>query len=413
MRKRRVWAGLLGLGAAVVEDVYCGDQGEVVVVARPRSRERDLCGVCRRRCPGFDLGEGRRRWRALDLGSRLAYVEGEAPRVRGPEHGVVVCAVPWARHPSRFTRAFEDQVAWLAVHCSKTATAELMRIAWRTVGSIIERVVADTGREIDLLAGLQRIGIDEISHRRGQRYITVVIDHDTGRLVWAARGRDKATVRSFFDALGPERCEQVRLVSADMAPWIAGPVSERCPNAVLCIDAFHVVKAATDALDEVRRDVWNQARRQGQDQLARRLKGARYALWKNPENLTGRQTVKLAEIQATNKRLFRAYLLKEQLRQIYRLDPEPALALLDRWIAWARRCRLPSFVKLAKTITAQRSGITAAIENNLSNARVEKANTQIRLIARRGFGFHSAEALIALAKLTLSGLCPPLPGRVT
>ncbi len=413
MRKRRVWAGLLGLGAAVVEDVYCGDQGEVVVVARPRSRERDLCGVCRRRCPGFDLGEGRRRWRALDLGSRLAYVEGEAPRVRCPEHGVVVCAVPWARHPSRFTRAFEDQVAWLAVHCSKTATAELMRIAWRTVGSIIERVVADTGREIDLLAGLQRIGIDEISHRRGQRYITVVIDHDTGRLVWAARGRDKATVRSFFDALGPERCEQVRLVSADMAPWIAGPVSERCPNAVLCIDAFHVVKAATDALDEVRRDVWNQARRQGQDQLARRLKGARYALWKNPENLTGRQTVKLAEIQATNKRLFRAYLLKEQLRQIYRLDPEPALALLDRWIAWARRCRLPSFVKLAKTITAQRSGITAAIENNLSNARVEKANTQIRLIARRGFGFHSAEALIALAKLTLSGLCPPLPGRVT
>ncbi len=413
MRKRRVWAGLLGLGAAVVEDVYCGDQGEVVVVARPRSRERDLCGVCRRRCPGFDLGEGRRRWRALDLGSRLAYVEGEAPRVRCPEHGVVVCAVPWARHPSRFTRAFEDQVAWLAVHCSKTATAELMRIAWRTVGSIIERVVADTGREIDLLAGLQRIGIDEISHRRGQRYITVVIDHDTGRLVWAARGRDKATVRSFFDALGPERCEQVRLVSADMAPWIAGPVSERCPNAVLCIDAFHVVKAATDALDEVRRDVWNQARRQGQDQLARRLKGARYALWKNPENLTGRQTVKLAEIQATNKRLFRAYLLKEQLRQIYRLDPEPALALLDRWIAWARRCRLPSFVKLAKTITAQRSGITAAIENNLSNARVEKANTQISLIARRGFGFHSAEALIALAKLTLSGLCPPLPGRVT
>jgi len=413
VRKGRVWAGLLGLGAAVVEDVYCGDRGEVVVVARPRSRERDRCGVCRRRCPGFDLGEGRRRWRALDLGSTLAYVEGEAPRVSCPEHGVVVCAVPWARHQARFTRAFEDQVAWLAAHCSKSATAELMRIAWRTVGSIIERVVADTGREIDLLAGLRRIGIDEISHRRGQRYITVVIDHDTGRLVWAAEGRDKATVRSFFDALGRERCELIRLVSADMASWIVGPVSERCPNAVLCIDAFHVVKGATDALDEVRRDVWNQARRQGQDQLARQLKGARYALWKNPENLTGRQTTKLAEIQATNKRLYRAYLLKEQLRQIYRLDPEPAIALLDRWIAWARRCRLQSFVKLAKTITAQRPGILAAIENNLSNARVEKANTQIRLIARRAFGFHSARALIALAKLTLSGLCPPLPGRVT
>ena len=413
MRKKMVWARLLGLGAAVVEDVYCGDQGEVVVAARPRSAERDRCGVCRRCCPGFDLGEGVRRWRALDLGSTLAYVEAWAPRVRCPEHGVVVCAVPWARHKARFTRVFEDQVAWLAVQCSKSATAELMRVAWRTVGQIIERVVAETERRVDLLEGLQRIGIDEISHRRGQRYITVVIDHDTGRLVWAAPGRDRRTVLSFLDALGSERCEQIRLVSADMAAWIAGPVTERCPNAVLCIDAFHVIQGATDALDQVRRDVWNDARRSGQDQLAHRLKGARYALWKNPENLTGRQQAKLAEIQQINRRLYRAYLLKEQLRQIYRLGAKAAITLLDRWIAWARRCRLPSFVKLAKTITAQRPGILAAIEHGLSNARTEAANTTIRLIARRAFGFHSAEALIALAKLRLSGLCPPLPGRVT
>src|SRR5664280_1266646 len=135
--------------------------------------------------------------------------------------------------------------------------------------------------------------------------------------------------------------------------------------------------------------------------------------WKNPENLTGRQRGKLSEIQRTNRRLYRAYLLKEQLRQIYRLPAEAAIALLDRWISWARRCRLPSFVKLAKTITAQRPGIIAAIEHDLSNARVEAANTTIRLIARRAFGFHTATALIALAKLTLSGLCPPLPGRVT
>lgn len=413
MRKKRVWAGLLGLGAAVVEDVYRGDQGEVIVVARPRWGERDRCGVCRRRCPGFDLGEGVRRWRALDLGCTLAYVEADAPRVSCPDHGVVVCAVPWARHRARFTRAFEDQACWLAAQCSKSATAHLMRIAWRTVGQIVERVVAERGQMVDLLHGLKRIGIDEISHRRGQRYITVVIDHDTGRLVWASPGRDSKTVLSFLDALGPERCRQIRLVSADMAAWIARPVAERCPDAVLCIDAFHVVQGATDALDQVRRDVWNEARRGGQDQLAHRLKGARYALWKNPENLTARQTVKLSEIQHTNRRLYRAYLLKEQLRQIYRLPAKTAIALLDRWISWARRCRLPSFVKLAKTISAQRPGIVAAIENGLSNARVEATNTTIRLIARRAFGFHSAEALIALAKLRLSGLCPPLPGRVT
>ncbi len=264
-------------------------------------------------------------------------------------------------------------------------------------------------REVDLLAGLRRIGIDEISHRTGQRYLTVVVCHDTGRLVWAAPGRDRRTVEAFLDALGEERCKQIELVSCDMASWIAGPIAERLPDAVRCVDPFHVVALATDALDEIRREVWNEARRVGQTQLAGDLKGARFALWKNPENLTARQQAKLSDIERTNQRLYRAYLLKEQLRQIYRLPPQAAVALLGDWIKWARRCRLKPFVKLARTITEQRAGIVAAIEHGLSNARVEAINTQIRLITRRAFGFHSAGALIALAMLTLAGLCPSLP----
>ena len=409
MRGTRVWARLLGLARAVVERVWIGDEGEIVVAARPGWRERDRCGVCRRRCPGFDLGDGRRRWRALDLGATLAFVEADAPRVTCRRHGVVVCAVPWARHGSRFTRAFEDQAAWLAVNTSKSAVAELMRVAWRTVGAICQRVCDEAQRDVDLLAGLRRIGIDEISHRKGQRYLTVVVDHDSGRLVWAAAGRDRKTVERFLDELGEERCKQIELVSCDMASWIAGPVADRLPGAVRCVDPFHVVMLATDALDEVRREVWNGARRSGDIALAKDLKGARYALWKNPENLTGRQRAKLARVQHTNRRLYRAYLLKEQLRQIYRLPADAAVELLDAWIAWARRCRLPSFVKLAKTISAQRAGIIAAINHGLSNARVEAINTQIRLITRRAFGFHSPDALIALAMLSLADLCPPLP----
>ncbi len=409
MRGTRVWERLLGLQGTVVEDVEFGDEGELVIAVRPVWRERDRCGICRRRSPGFDLGQGRRRWRTLDLGTTLAYLESESPRVRCRRHGVVVCAVPWARHRARFTRTFEDQVAWLAVNCSKSAVAELMRISWRTVGGICERVAAEAERKLDLLAGLRRIGIDEISHRVGQRYLTVVVDHDRGRLVWAAAGRDRKTVEAFLDQLGEERCEQVELVSCDMAGWIAGPIAERCPNAIRCVDPFHVIKLATDALDLVRREVWNQARRAGQTELARDLKGARFALWKNPERLTQRQQAKLSDIEQTNRPLFRAYLLKEQLRQIYRLPAKAAIHLLDGWIKWARRCRLQPFIKLARTITEQRPGITAAIEHNLSNARVEAINTQIRLITRRAFGFHSAEALIALAKLTLADLCPPLP----
>jgi transposase len=409
VRGTRVWARLLGLQRAVIEDVWIGDEGEVIVAARPNWRERDRCGICRRRSPGFDLGEGRRRWRALDLGTTLAFVEADAPRVSCRRHGVVVCAVPWARHQARFTRAFEDQAAWLAVNCSKTAVAELMRIAWRTVGGICERVAAEAQREVDLLDGLRRIGIDEIAHRTGQRYLTVVVCHDTGRLVWAAAGRDRRTVEAFLEQLGEERCKQVELVSCDMASWIAGPVAERLPDAVRCVDPFHVVALATDALDEIRREVWNEARQAGQTAVARDLKGARFALWKNPEHLTARQRSKLSDVQRTNRRLYRAYLLKEQLRQIYRLPGAAAIALLDGWLAWARRCRLEPFRKLARTITEQRAGIVAAIEHRLSNARVEAINTQIRLITRRAFGFHSPEALIALAMLSLADLCPPLP----
>jgi transposase len=396
----------------VIEQVEFDETDEVVVVSvRPRAKEQDRCPHCRRRCPGYDQGEGRRRWRALDLATTCCFLEADAPRVNCRRHGVVVAAVPWARHDAGFTRSFEDQTAWLTVNTSKTAVSELMRIAWRTVGWICERVAAEAQAQLDLFAGLKRLGIDEISVRKGQRYLTVVIDHDTGRLVWAHPGRDKQTVYKLLDLLGKERCEQIQLVSCDMADWITIPIGERCPNAEICLDPFHVVKLATDALDEVRREVWNDARKAGQPGLARELKGARFALWMNPERLTERHRQKLARVQEINKDLYRAYLICQQLRMIYRVPCQQALELLEQWLKWARRCRLASFVKLAKTITNQRAGIEAALRHGLSNARTEQVNTQIRLITRRGFGYHSPWAVIALAMLSLGGLCPPLPGR--
>ena len=395
----------------MIEEVELQADGALVVSVRPRAGDRDRCPRCRRRCPGYDQGEGRRRWRALDLGTSFCFLEAWAPRVRCKRHGVLVAAVPWARHDASFSRSFEDQVAWLAVHASKTAVSELMRIAWRSVGWICHRVMIEQSAKRDLLAGLSRLGFDEISVRKGQRYLTVVVDHDTGKLVWAHPGRDRKTVEKFLDLLGKERCELIKLVSCDDAEWITRPVAERCENAVICLDPFHIVKAATDALDKIRREVWNDARRQGQQQLARELKGARFALWKNPENLTERQALKLARIQKLNHKLYRAYLLAQQLRQIYRVPAEQALILLEAWLKWARRCQLEPFVKLARRITEQRERVEAAITNKLSNAAVEQINTQIRLITRRGFGYHSPWAVIALAMLSLAGLCPPLPGR--
>jgi transposase len=404
-------ARLVGVERAVVEAVLFEEAG-VVVRVRRRRRDASRCGVCGRRARGYDRGEGARRWRALDLGATKAYVEAEAPRVDCRRHGVVVVAAPWARHGSRFTKAFEQQVAWLATHCSKTAICELMRISWPTVGRIIERVVADERiRQGDPLDGLTRIGIDELSFRKGQRYITVVVDHDNGRLVWAREGRDKQTVLAFFDQLGAERAGRIALVSSDLGEWITRAVRERCPQATLCLDPYHVVALASSALDEVRREVWQRARQAGDKTGARWLKGARWALWKRPERLTERQQAKLATIEHINRRLYRAYLLKEQLRLVFHSSPEEAVALLDAWLVWARRCRIASFVKLAKTITTNKAGIDATLTHRLSNARIEALNTTLRLICRRAYGFHSAQALIALALLTVGGLRPPPPGR--
>ena len=410
MRTRRVWRKLLGLRRAVIEGAFI-EQEALVVQVRPKARERGRCPHCRRRCPGYDQGDGHKRWRALDFGTTFVYLDAPAPRVSCRQHGVIVAAVPWARHDSSFTVAFEDQTAWLAVHASKRAVAQLMRINWRTVGWICERVMVDEGARRDPLANLKRIGIDEISTAKGQRYMVVVVDHDTGRLVWAHPGRDRKTVEKFLQLLGTARCAEIKLVSCDDADWITRPVAERCQNALVCLDPFHIVKAATDALDEIRREVWNEARKAGQAQLAKELKGARFVLWKNPNTLTEGQQLKLARIQQINQRLYRAYLLAQQLRLIYRVGAEQALELLEGWLKWAKRSRLEPFRRLARRITEQRCMVEAAVTNDLSNAVVEQVNTQIRLIMRRGYGFQSPWSVIALAMLSLGGLCPPLPAE--
>jgi transposase len=428
VRSSRVWARLAGCENTVIEDVDWQEDGggpRLVVHVRPYQRLAGRCGACGRKCPGYDRGQGRRRWRALDLGSVRAYLEADAPRVCCPVHGVITAAVPWARHGAGHTRFFDDQVAWLAAASSKTAITLLMRISWRTAGTIIARVATDAEAACDRLAGLRRIGIDEISYKRGHKYLVIVVDHDTGKLVWAAPGRSRGTVRAFFDALGEDRSQLLTHVSADGAEWIAVPVRERAPQAVLCADPFHVVGWAAEALDQVRREAWRAARQAGAVKDtptggrvlrlstggARDLRRARYPLWKNPDNLTGRQQAKLAWIEKTHPYLYRAYLLKEGLRTALKLKGEEADYALDRWLAWAARCRIPEFTTLGRRIRNHLPAIRATIEHGLSNGLIESANTKIRLLTRIAFGFHNPHALIALAMLTLGGLRPALPGR--
>jgi transposase len=351
-----IWKRLLTVERTVVEQVEVDSEADVLIAhVRPVARERNRCGVCRRPARGYDQGRGRRRWRCLDAGTMKVFLEADAPRVRCRQHGVVAAAVSWARHGAGHTLAFDQQVAWMAAECSKSAVAQLMRVSWRTVGAIVARFVADRDAGVDRLAGLRRIGIDEISYRKGQRYMTVVVDHDTRRVVWMADGHGTQVLKEFFDALGTKRAAKLTHVSANGAEWIAETVAANAPNALRAMDPFHVVAWATEALDAERRAAWNRARRQAADpELARKLKHSGHALWKNPEDLTERQHAKLAWIASTDSRLHRAYLLKEGLRAIFAIAGEQgakaAIDALDRWLSWARRCRIEVFTELARRI---------------------------------------------------------------
>ena len=304
MQNNRVWERACGLTGTVVEGVRFDDAADAIVVsARPDARARSRCGRCGRRSPGYDRGAGRRRWRGLDAGTTKVFIEADAQRIQCRTHGQTVAQVPWARHDVGHTRDFDAMASWLTVRTSKSATCQLLRVAWRTVGSIITRVNNDIEARVDRLAGLRRIGIDEISYKRGHRYLIVVVDHDSGRLVWAGPGRSEAALNVFFDELGEQRAAEITHVSADMADWIAKTVAARAPNAIRCADPFHVVAWAIESLDVERRRAWNQAKgrkipespgrrgRTGGD--SRKIARSRYALWKNPDDLNGRQRQQL------------------------------------------------------------------------------------------------------------------------
>ena len=406
MRVTSAFKRLLRLPGASVVDVSFGTEG-VIVTVRLR-RHRRICALCGQTGRHLEIHDRRlKRWRHLDLGASRCVIECELRLLRCPDCGVRMEPVPWARAGAHHTRDFEDVVAWLAQQMAKTPIAGLLRIGWDTVGRIVERVIADHLDEARL-SGLVAIGVDEISYRRGQRYLTCVADHRTGAIVWCAPGRNSATLQDFFAELGDRR-DSIRAVSIDMSGEYQRAIREAIPHAQICFDPFHVCRLASRATDQVRRDEWN-AHERSHTATGRWVKGTRWSLLKAPERQTLGQLATLGEVAQANQRLYRAFLLREELRLLYHL-PDPALAPahLDAWLAWASRSRLKPFVRLARTLRAHRDGILAAIRLNLSNGRLEGLNSKIRLISHRAFGFHSADPLIALIYLTCAGVRIRLP----
>lgn len=387
------------------------EQGTIIVSVRPRWR-RARCGDCGERAPGYDALPEPRQWRSQPFGAFEVLLEYAMRRVSCAHCGIRVEQVPWARLGSRFTKDFEELVAYLARLTDKTTISELLGVCWRSVGRIVERIV-NARLDASRLDGLRRIGIDEFSYRKRHRYLTVIVDHDRHRVVWAGVGRTAETLFAFFDELGDERLHQLETVTVDMGRGYLHALEERLPAHVnVVFDRFHVQRLASDAVDKVRRQLWREEQGTPEGDA---VKGSRYALLKNPWNLRDVERRKLAEVQRTNTRLYRAYLLKETLaKALDYWQPKRAREALEDWLCWASRSRLKPFVRIARSIRKHKEGVLAYIQERLTNGIVEGFNNRLRMIARRAFGFHSPKPLIALLFLCCGGVTvnPPLPGMV-
>ena len=408
MRLNTVLRRLLGVTQLYVKRVHIAVDAPLAVWVRPSWR-RPRCGTCGRRGPRYDR-RPMRQWRHLPWGRTSVWLQYAPWRVSCRQCGVRVERVPWATGNSVFTAPLEELAAYLAQVTDRTTVTRLLGISWPAVGSIVERVVT---RRLDpaRLAGLRRIGIDEFSYRKRHHYLTVVVDHDTRRVVWAGRGRSAETLDAFFDLLGPSGCARVALVTVDLAASWQKALRARVPDARVIFDRFHVERLATDAVDEVRR---GEQRRVGA-KAAKTLKGTRFCLLKHPVRLKPGEKRRLEQLRRQNRNLDRAYELKEYLATILeRVPPDEAPDLLDEWLAWAARSRLAPFVKLGRTVRKHAAGILAYLDTKMTNGVVEGINNKLRVITRRAYGFHSHGALISMLFLCCGGieLVPHLPTRV-
>jgi transposase len=394
---------MLAIPGAWVDSIGWKPEGMVVGLRLRRRKLRCPCGFETR--SRYDASI--RRWRHLDLGVCKLFLEATIRRVDCPTCGVRTEEVPWARPRARHTRDFEDVCTWLAQHTDKTSVARLLRCSWEAIDAMVTRVVADhlDTRRLD---ELYRIGVDEISYKRGNRYLTIVADHDSGKVVWAAEGRTSDVLQGFFDDLGEDGRERLVAASMDMGNAYLKATRDCVPNARICLDPFHVMAMVNRAVDSVyskATSIRGELRLDGR--TWRRL---RTAIRTGKERLRAEQQALMAQMRTTRSELFRAWEIKEAMRDLYRIvEPKDAAAYLDAWFTRASRSRIKPIVDLVRRLRQKRDGILAAVELGLSNSRLEGINAKIRVIQRRGYGFHSASSLIAMTYLCLSGVTVILP----
>jgi len=267
--------------------------------------------------------------------------------------------------------------------------AELTLLSWDTVKGIVKRHLAkDYGKPT--LRGVRFLGIDEIHLGQKQRFYTIVIDLEDGRILWAKPGRGKAALRSFWRRLRLAQAK-IQAVAMDMSGAYWSAVLEHLPEAALVFDKFHIIKLMNERLDDLRR----QMVREAEGPLKLKIKGTRFLLLRRPQNLTGAQIPKLDEALRLNEPLLLSWYLKEELYELWNQSSRKQMeAFLKEWCDKASQTGIGQIIKMAKTLRTHLSGILAYADHPITSAKLEGINNKIKTLTKRSYGFHDENFFI-------------------
>lgn len=325
-------------------------------------------------------------------------------RVECPRCGPRLEHVEWLGRYSRVTRRLGESVARLCQVLPVKHVAEFFGLGWDAVKAIDKAHLAHTLGPVDL-SGVEVLVMDEFSLRKGHKYATVVVDPRSKRVLWVGRGRTREDIRPFFELLGEEGCRAIKAVGMDMSLAFEEEVRLRCPQAVVVYDLFHVVaKYARDVIHRVRVDEANRLR--GDKRARQVVKGARWLLLRNAENLKDRdERIRLRELLAANKALLVVYLLKDDLKHLWTYRyAGAALRFWKDWYDRAMRSRIEPLKRFARRLKTRVHGIVAHCQWPLNTSLLEGINNRIKVMKRMAYGYRDHDYFFLKIRAAFPGI---------
>jgi transposase len=362
------------------------------------------CPHCGRRGRIVWQATAPRRWEDLTL-MGLKVLFWYTPReILCPTHARVQEAIPWADAYSRISYRLEWRLCALCQIMTQKAAAEILGMAPSTLSDLLHRIIHRV-RDGHKIRGVTTLGVDEISFCKGRKFATLVYDLDRARVLWVGQGKGRESIDRFFnECLSEGQKARILWASCDMSRAYTEAIKHHCPNATLVIDRFHVVKALNEAVDEVRKEQWRALDTEGR----KAIKGLRWLLGMHSRNRTKGHTRFLNSLRNANRRIHRAWVLKDEFEHFWNYSYRGAAEkFLRRWITAALRSRIPSLRQFVATLRNHFDNILAFVDRNLTNAVGEGLNRIVKIIKNRASGYRNLENFADMIYLTIGDLDIP------